>query len=287
MSSSRNNRSVAMYLEDKSKLAKLLLSDGWPKILGSRLSVQKNDAAGNFMQLLLMKGTKCFRSVILALIDAIKETNSGSVIKFEFDLAKKQFQRIFIAFDACIKGYRFFRSMVYLDATFLTGRFRGCLMAATGINGGKDRHEGLLQVVPLVYPDLFHSFCYYHLKTNLPINGSDPRYTLVLDLFQEATYALSPENHDKAIHKIRDLNCDWVADYIETIPPESYANAYFKGCRYGRTSSTAEALNNWVLVHKKMPTSALLDQIRRKIMVMMADRREIGANMMTPLSPSV
>ncbi|XP_026396119.1 uncharacterized protein LOC113290750 [Papaver somniferum] len=245
-------------------------------------------------------------------IDDIKETNPGSVIKFEFDPAKKQFQRIFIAFDACIKGYRFCRPMVYLYATFLTGRFRVCLIAATGINGGKgflplvvalvdsetvnnwewfiwnltevvgdgrpitflsDRHEGLLQGVPLVYPDSFHSFCYYHLKTNLPINGSDPRYTLVLDLFQEPTYALSPKNHAKAIQKIRDLNCDWVAVYIETIPPESYVNAYFKGCRYGRTSRTlAEALNNWVM-------------IKRKIMVMMEDRCEIGANMMTPLTP--
>ncbi|RZC55552.1 hypothetical protein C5167_014419 [Papaver somniferum] len=33
-SSSRNNFSVAMYLEDKSKPAKPLLSDGWPKVLG-------------------------------------------------------------------------------------------------------------------------------------------------------------------------------------------------------------------------------------------------------------
>ncbi|RZC55099.1 hypothetical protein C5167_013957 [Papaver somniferum] len=34
-----------------------------------------------------------------------------------------------------------------------------------------------------------------------------------------------------------------------------------------------------------MPASSLLDQIRMKIMVMMADRREDGANMMTPLTP--
>ncbi|XP_026450692.1 uncharacterized protein LOC113350788 [Papaver somniferum] len=44
----------------------------------------------------------------------------------------------------------------------------------------------------------------------------------------------------------------------------------------------AEALNNWVLVLKKMLASDLLDQIRRKIMVM---SREIGASMMTPLTP--
>ncbi|XP_026450763.1 uncharacterized protein LOC113350873 [Papaver somniferum] len=176
--------------------------------------------------------------------------------------------------------------MVYLDATFITGRFRGCLMAATGINGGKGFFLLAVALVDSENVNNWECYCYYHLKTNLPISGSDPRYTLVLDLFQEATYAPSPENHAKDIHKIRYLNCNWVDDYIETIPPESYVNAYFKGCRYGRTSSTlAEVLNNWVLVHKKMPASALLDQIRRKIMVMMADRREICANMMTPLTP--
>ncbi|XP_026452063.1 uncharacterized protein LOC113352464 [Papaver somniferum] len=193
--------------------------------------------------------------------------------------------------------------MVYLDATFLTGRFRGCLMTSTGINGGKvillffpldmalvgsennDNWEWFLRNLTQV-DDSFHSFCYYHLKNNLPITGSDPRYTLVLDHFQEATYTLSPENHAKAIQKIRDLNCDCVADYIETIPPESYANAYFKGCLYGRITNTlGESFNRWISVHKKMPASALLEQVRRKVMVMMADRRDDGANMMTPLTP--
>ncbi|XP_026459222.1 uncharacterized protein LOC113359865 [Papaver somniferum] len=143
-------------------------------------------------------------------------------------------------------------------------------------------YNGREKVYEMIYGDDVKS--YSHL--NMPITGSDPRYTLVMDLFQEATYALSPENHAKAIQKIRYLNCDWVADYIETIPPEAYVNAYFKGCLYGRTSSTlAESVNRWVLVQKKMHASDLLDQIRKKIMCLMAERREIGANMMTPLTP--
>ncbi|XP_026451983.1 uncharacterized protein LOC113352371 [Papaver somniferum] len=229
-----------------------------------------------FMSLFMGDDVKSY-SHLVWYTNVIRETNSGSVIDFEYDPSKKQFQRIFISFDACIKGYRFCRAIVYLDATFLTGRFRGCLMEATGINGDKrffplamalvdtennnnwewflrnltqvvgdgrsitflsDRYEGLLRGVPLVFPDSYHSFCYYHLKTNLPINGSDPSYSLVLDHFQEATYSLSPENHAKEIQKIRDLNCDWVVDYIDSIPPESYVNTYFKGYHYGRTSST-------------------------------------------------
>ncbi|RZC88809.1 hypothetical protein C5167_031183 [Papaver somniferum] len=53
---------------------------------------------------------------------------------------------------------------------------------------------------------------------------------------------------------------DWVTDYIDDIPPESYVNAYFKGCRYGRTTSTlAESFNSGIMIHKKMHVSALLD----------------------------
>ncbi|MCL7025441.1 hypothetical protein MKW94_018961, partial [Papaver nudicaule] len=148
-----------------------------------------------------------------------------------------------------------------------------------------DRGEGLKQGIPSIFPGSFHSFCYYHLKTNLPINGTDPRYSLVLDHFQEATYVYTPENHTKAIQKIRDLGCDWVADYIEAIPADKYANAFFKGCRYGRTaSSLAESFNAWITVHKKMPASAFLDQVRMKVMVMMFDNREVGALMKTPLT---
>ncbi|XP_026382776.1 uncharacterized protein LOC113278051 [Papaver somniferum] len=76
-------------------------------------------------------------SYLVWYINAIRKTNPGSVIDFQFNPAKKEFKRIFISFDACIKGYRFCRPMVYLDATFLIGRFRGCLMAATGINGDR------------------------------------------------------------------------------------------------------------------------------------------------------
>ncbi|XP_026410019.1 uncharacterized protein LOC113305134 [Papaver somniferum] len=378
-SSSRNNRTVAMYLEDKNKPTKPLLSDGWPKVIGevshvfvegvkkvriaftkyllrtgfnmvvthnecSRFTskcadskcgwkfhaasidernkmfqarsynpehicgaggrnlnkkysisftssliedeVRKNphknprQIAANFhtnygITMEYYQAYNCREKVyetiygedvksyshLVWYIDAIRETNSGSVIKFEFDPARKQFQRIFIALVACIKGYRFCRPMVYLDATFLTGRFRGCLMAATGINGGffplaaalvdsenvnnwewflsnltevvgdgrpitflSDCHEGILQGVPLVYPESFHNLCYYHLMTNMPITGLDP-------------------------------------------------------------STLAESLNSCLVVHKKMPASALLNQIGKKIMCLMAKHREIGANTMTPLTP--
>ncbi|XP_026429039.1 uncharacterized protein LOC113325007 [Papaver somniferum] len=197
-------------------------------------------------------------SYLVWYINAIKDTNPGSVIDFQLNPGKQEFKRFFpLAMGLCDSetidnSDWFLRNLLQVVGD---GRL---------ITFHSDRHEGLLQGVPLHYPESFHSFCYYHLKMNLPINGSDPRYTLMLDLFQEATYTLTPENHYKAIQKIRDLNC----------------------CRYGRTSNQiAESYNSWIKVHKKMPAFALLDQIRMKNMRIMAKRRVIDDAMMTPLTP--
>ncbi|KAI3908802.1 hypothetical protein MKW98_029352 [Papaver atlanticum] len=149
-----------------------------------------------------------------------------------------------------------------------------------------DRVEGLKRAIPVIFPGAFHSFCYYHLKLNLPINASDERYGAVIDTFQAAAYALSPEGFQTAIAMIRGLGCGWVADYIEDIPPERWSNAFFQGCRYGRTSSTlTESFNSWMKVHKKLPANSLLDQIRKDVMRMMSERRNTGKSFITILTP--
>ncbi|XP_026403112.1 uncharacterized protein LOC113298554 [Papaver somniferum] len=128
-------------------------------------------------------------------VEAIKATNPASYIKFEYDKETKRFQRLFICFAACMEGYRFIRPMLYCDATFLNGRFKGTMMAATGVNGNQgffpfayalvpgediegwewfmenlqhcvdsrpitfitDRHEGLKQSIPKYFPNSYHS----------------------------------------------------------------------------------------------------------------------------------
>ncbi|XP_026382813.1 uncharacterized protein LOC113278099 [Papaver somniferum] len=98
-------------------------------------------------------------------VDAIRSTNPGSCIDFqvqrdetesnkdiltdlEVEAPSNKFVRLFIAFEACISGYRYLRPMIYVDATFLTGRFRGCLMAATGINAENGFFPLAMALVP-------------------------------------------------------------------------------------------------------------------------------------------
>ena len=72
--------------------------------------------------------------------DAVLETNPGSKVVLEQNSITRQFERVFIGFEACAHGFQFCRPLVFVDATFMKGRAQGCLMAATGKNGD----EGML-----------------------------------------------------------------------------------------------------------------------------------------------
>ncbi|XP_026411218.1 uncharacterized protein LOC113306504 [Papaver somniferum] len=239
---------------------------------------------------------------------AIKATNPGSYIKFEYDKETKRFQRLFICFVACMEGYRFILPMLYCDATFLNGRFKGTLMAATSVNGNQvpgediegwewftknlqhfvdsrpitfisDRHEGLKKSIPKYFPNSHHRYCFYHLKNNLPIKKSHEKYKQVQDLFHKAAYCYSVAKYESALNEMCIIGCGWVAKYIRNIDPKQWANAFFVGCRYGTHSSTiAESFNNCILPERDLPPAALVDETRIKIMRMSAERREFGRN---------
>ncbi|KAL7163418.1 hypothetical protein ACSBR2_039510 [Camellia fascicularis] len=70
--------------------------------------------------------------------------NPGSYIKFEYDDHTHCFTRYFISFKACIDGFNHCHPLLFLDATFQKGRFKGFLLAATT----KDGNQGLF---PLAY----------------------------------------------------------------------------------------------------------------------------------------
>ncbi|XP_026451987.1 uncharacterized protein LOC113352379 [Papaver somniferum] len=233
-------------------------------------------------------------------------------------------KKAFHMFAACIEGYRFIRPMLYCDATFLNGRFKGTVMAATGVNGNQgffpfayalvprediegwewfmenlqhcvdsrpitfitDRHERLKQSIPKYFPNSYHSYCFHHLKNNLPIKKSHEKYKQVQDLFHKAACCYSVAKYDSALKDMCIIGCGWVSKYIRNIDPKHWENAFFVGCRYGTHSSTiAESFNNWILPERDLPPAALVDEIRIKITRMSAERRELGRYYSDSLTP--
>ncbi|XP_026384300.1 uncharacterized protein LOC113279863 [Papaver somniferum] len=140
-----------------------------------------------------------------------------------------------------------------------------------------DRHEELLQGIPRAFPGSYHSYCFYHIKCNLPIGKGDANYNVVIDLFYKAAYSYTTSNFEEALWGMHAIGCGHVANYLRTIPKEKWENAFFPVCRYAaHSSSITESFNNWILEFKKLPAFALLDAIRLKVMQMNSKRMVEG-----------
>ncbi|XP_026451277.1 uncharacterized protein LOC113351526 [Papaver somniferum] len=181
--------------------------------------------------------------------------------------------------------YKYLRPMIYLDATFLIGRFRSTLMAATCVNGNDGFYPYAFAIVLSENKD--NCYCFYHIKCNLPIGKGDANYNAVIGLFYKAAYSYTAANFEEALRVMHAIGCGYVANYLRTIPKEKWENAFFPLCRYAaHSSSIAESFNNWILEFKKLPAFALLDAIRLKVMQMNSKKKVEGLeNFNTRLTP--
>ncbi|XP_028072349.1 uncharacterized protein LOC114274585 [Camellia sinensis] len=77
---------------------------------------------------------------------AVMEHNPGTYTNIEYDDYAHQFIRYFISFKACIDGFNHYQPLLFLDATFLKGQFKGFLLAATV----KDGNQGIFLLAYVV-----------------------------------------------------------------------------------------------------------------------------------------
>ncbi|KAF5187951.1 Zinc finger protein [Thalictrum thalictroides] len=116
----------------------------------------------------------------------------------------------------------------------------------------------------------------WHLKNNLAIAAA--RFSTggnLRKLFGRCAYAAT---HLKYIECLKDLLAvggEKTAQFMQALPPQNFANAYFTGRRYGELcSNIAESFNNWIFAERPMPICVMLDRIRRMVMKTMADRHD-------------
>lgn len=75
-------------------------------------------------------------------LNSLLECNPGSGVELEVDTETNKFRRVFICLEACIHGFKACRPLLFLDGTFLKGKVKGCVMAATG----KNANQGMLNL---------------------------------------------------------------------------------------------------------------------------------------------
>ncbi|GMP36401.1 hypothetical protein CsSME_00008541 [Camellia sinensis var. sinensis] len=209
--------------------------------------------------------------------DTVMHYNPGSYVNLDFEQSTGRFKRFFISFKACIDGFNHICPLLFLDGTFLKGRFKGNLLTATRKDGNKvvgdpqlqvvssartltfvlDRNIGLLESLPAVFPSAHHADCLQHLQTNL---------------------------RDKLRWVDNRVRFGLMAKLRECV----YAPTEASGKRYGEmTSNAAESFNKWILDARNYPITRLVDTIRNQIMTMRAERKVLATNWNGLLCPKM
>ncbi|XP_028950990.1 uncharacterized protein [Malus domestica] len=140
-------------------------------------------------------------------VESARSSNPGSVFELEVVPESNRFLRLFIAYDAWIKGFMFCRPMLFIDGTFIKNKYKGTLLSCCAKNGNdeifevayaivdsetianwrwflailsgilrpqgrvitfmSDRHDGILKNIQEFFLECPHSFCIVHLKQNV------------------------------------------------------------------------------------------------------------------------
>ncbi|XP_028072657.1 uncharacterized protein LOC114274870 [Camellia sinensis] len=77
-----------------------------------------------------------------------------------------------------------------------------------------------------------------------------------------------------------------VDSMLDGLQNDKWANAFFRGKRYGEMSSNAaESYNNWIGGARELPVTCMVDMIRVQIMTQLSDRRAESRRWTTKLCP--
>ncbi|KAF7120014.1 hypothetical protein RHSIM_Rhsim13G0123500 [Rhododendron simsii] len=209
---------------------------------------------------------------------AAKSTNPGSHIDLESDEETKRFKRLFVAFGACVQGFNQCRPLIFLDTAHLKGSYHIVVICCRGITFISDRHTGLLMARRDIFLESDHGYCLLHLKRNLRdhLKGTTRAYReRVVSEFVRCAYAPTREIFHQNMTKLLSRDDGKVQEFLTNLCYENWSNAFFRGQRYGEmTSNVAESFNAWIKAERHLPITILVDELRKKIMNLMSERRE-------------
>ncbi|XP_073270433.1 uncharacterized protein [Primulina huaijiensis] len=207
---------------------------------------------------------------------------------------------MFLAYGACISGYKFMRKVVAVDETFLKGKYNGVLLVATAQDGEfhqfpiawgvvdsetveswtwfmlrlqemvpddeelviiSDRHQGIISAVANVYKQAHHGYCVWHLSQNIKTKSKQKGAT---ELFMHIAYAYKQSEFDSLYSDMRN-RYPQVAKYLEEhTSPDKWSRSHCPRTRYNiMTTNGVESINSRLRAERDLPIVSLLDALQK------------------------
>ncbi|XP_028089335.1 uncharacterized protein LOC114289766 [Camellia sinensis] len=246
--------------------------------------------------------------------DVVQHYNPVSHINIDYDLKTSQFKRFFVAFPACINGFKYCRLLLFHNGIFLKGRYKGQLLAATAKDGNQglfplafaivdsesesnwswflyelskvitadrcitfvsDRNLGLLEAMPKAFSSAYHGWCLQHLKNN----------------FRDKLKGMENGFKEYLIRKLGDCANEPTVTGFHALLEELKSEG--KQCAYnflsglepehwanayfrGQQYGEMTSNNNWIKEALNLSITKLVDTVRNQIMRQMLERMDIA-----------
>ncbi|XP_028110540.1 uncharacterized protein LOC114309038 [Camellia sinensis] len=199
--------------------------------------------------------------------DATKHYNPESHINIDCDVKTSQFKRFYVAFATCINGFKYCCPLLFLDVTFLKGRYKRQLLAATAKDGSflvafaivdseresnwswflyelskvivddrcmtfvSDCNLRLLEAMPKAFPSAYHGWCLQHLKNNFrdKLKGMENGFKEhLIGQLDDCAYEPIVTGFHTLLEELKSEGKQRAYYFLSRLEPEHWGNAYFK-----------------------------------------------------------
>ncbi|KAG7584960.1 Zinc finger PMZ-type [Arabidopsis thaliana x Arabidopsis arenosa] len=256
----------------------------------------------------------------------LRTSNPGTITDVLTSVDKngeKLFKYMFFALGASIAGIKYLRKVVVIDGTQLKGRYKGCLVAASGQDGNmqiyplafgvvdneneaswawffkklkeivpdeeelvfvSDRHAAIISGLKSVYPLAHHAACSVHLYRNVKHNF---KCAGLAGMVSNAARSFTVGDLDFWLAEIakRKPTC---TEYLMDIGLPFWTLAHCPQRRYNLMSSNiSESLNAALVKAVDYPIVSMVEFIRTMLMRWFYLRRKLAAKTETRCTPEV
>ncbi|XP_021624999.1 uncharacterized protein LOC110624190 [Manihot esculenta] len=240
---------------------------------------------------------------------AIVNYNPDTVIAIEDDLHwiegrldgnVRVFDRMFWAFQQSIEGFKFCRPVIFVDGTFLYGKYSGCILCATGLDGNNmifplafalvekedsdnwgwfmdclrlyvtdreelcvisDRHIGIKKAMQKDWWQPPSANHRYCIRHILSNYNTKFKNTDMKEALRTAANQNQKRKFYDAMNKIRKVSPE-TFEWALKIPLETWTWSHDGGKRYGSmTTNTIESVNGMLKGFRALPVTAMVEKI--------------------------
>ncbi|XP_060960901.1 uncharacterized protein LOC133031424 [Cannabis sativa] len=262
-------------------------------------------------------------SLIPSFLHMVEKTNPGSFVDLK-TTEDNSLLFVFMALDASIKGWGACRPIVVVDGTFLKAAYGGTLLCACtqdatghifplafcvadsendqswkwffkkfkeayGVREHQclisDRNESLIKAAREIYPEITHSYCGYHILSNLKTSFKQHAAKYNLPFFG-AVKAYTEKQFEFHMAELDGLD-KRIRPYLKKVGYEKWSRIHSQNKRYSTmTSNISESLNAANLAARELPITTLLECLRALVQQWTHTNRTKAHNTFTKLSPT-